>query len=132
MMKLKKSLQALVKRVNMRKKILYLFVVLSVLFIPNIVKAEEEINLYLFHSRDCGHCQAEREWLEELKNEYKHLNIHEYEVTRSAENSVLLNKIKTKFCSDTKLVPFTVIGEEYFVGWNINNETKILNEIKNK
>ena len=115
----------------MRKIIIYLFIVFSFLFIPNIVKAEEEINLYLFYSRDCTHCSAERQWLDSIESNYENLKIHKYEVTRNEENSELLENVKSRLCSTTKYVPFTVIGEKYFVGWNVDNQTKILDAIEN-
>ena len=124
-------MQVLVKKVNMKNKLLYIFIFLSFLFIPNTVTAQEEVNLYLFHSQDCSHCKAEREWLDSIKEDYEYLNIYEYEVTRNADNSNLLKNVKEILCSDTKYVPFTIVGEKYFVGWNADNKNKILNEIKN-
>ena len=115
----------------MKKKLLYLFVLFSLMFIPNIVSGKEEVNLYLFHSKDCSHCKAEREWLESIKDEYDYLNIYEYEVTRNVDNSQLLQDVKERLSSTTKYVPFTVIGEKYFIGWNEDNKDKILNEIEN-
>ncbi|MBE6152282.1 MAG: hypothetical protein E7165_03095 [Firmicutes bacterium] len=115
----------------MKKKLLYIFIIFCFLFIPQLVNAQEEVNLYLFHSKDCMHCQSEREWLASIKEEYQYLNIYEYEVTRSEENSALLQKVKKQLSSTTKYVPFTVIGETYFVGWNENNKNKILEKIEN-
>lgn len=115
----------------MKKKLLHLFVLLGLMFIPNIVSAKEEVNLYLFHSQDCTHCKSEREWLESIKDDYDYLNIYEYEVTRNKDNSNLLNDVKMRLSSTTKYVPFTVIGEKYFIGWNEDNKDKILNEIEN-
>ena len=115
----------------MKKKLLYIFIIFCFLFIPQLVNAQEEVNLYLFHSKDCIHCQSEREWLASIKEEYQYLNIYEYEVTRNEENSALLQKVKKQLSSTTKYVPFTVIGETYFVGWNENNKNKILEKIEN-
>lgn len=115
----------------MKKNLLYFLFILGILFVPNVASAKEEINLYLFHSQDCSHCKSEREWLESIKDEYQYLNIYEYEVTRNKDNSTLLNQVKVRLCSNTKYVPFTVIGEKYFIGWNTNNKEKILNEIEN-
>lgn len=115
----------------MKKTLLYLFMIFSLMYMPNMVSAKEEINLYLFHSKDCAHCKAEREWLESIKDDYDNLNIYEYEVTRNKENSALLSSVKERLSSTSKYVPFTVIGEKYFVGWNDDNKEKILNEIKN-
>lgn len=115
----------------MKKRLLYLFILFSLIFLPNIVSAKEEVNLYLFYSKDCTHCHAEREWLESIKDDYDYLNIYEYEVTRNKENSDLLEDVKTRLNSDSKYVPFTVIGEDYFVGWNTNNKDKITDKIEN-
>ena len=44
------------------KKIKYLFIiVLSFLFILPNVKAEEQIDLYLFHSNTCSHCSFDKQ-----------------------------------------------------------------------
>lgn len=114
----------------MKKIITYLSIIFSLLFIPNVVSAEE-VNLYLFHSQDCSHCAAERQWLDSIKNEYEYLNIHEYEVTRNKENSELHEKVKERLSSTSQYVPFTVIGEDYWIGFNDDNKDKIINAIKN-
>lgn len=113
----------------MKKIITYLILALSLLFIPNIISAEE-VNLYLFHSQDCSHCAAERQWLDSIKNEYDNLNIYEYEVTRNKENSELHEKVKERLSSTSQYVPFTVVGEQYWIGWNDNNKDKIIEAIK--
>ncbi|MBE6138554.1 MAG: hypothetical protein E7173_02275 [Firmicutes bacterium] len=115
----------------MKKILIYLFIIFSFLTIPNVIEARETVDLYLFHSRDCVHCKAEREWLDSIKDEYDYLNIHEYEVTRNQENSALLDNVKERLCSTSEYVPFTVIGEKYFVGWNVDNKNKILDAIIN-
>lgn len=114
----------------MKKIIIYLSIIFSLLFIPNVVSAEE-VNLYLFHSQDCSHCAAERKWLESIKDKYSYLNVHEYEVTRNKENSELHEKVKERLSSTSKYVPFTVIGEKYWIGWNENNKDKIIEAIEN-
>lgn len=96
----------------------------------NMVKAEEEVNLYLFHSQDCMHCASEREWLSSIKDEYPYLNIYEYEVTRNKENNDLLERVKVKLSSTSQYVPFTVIGEQHWIGWNDDNKDKIVYAIE--
>lgn len=115
----------------MKKFLIYFLTVLSLIFIPNIVQAKEEVNLYLFHSQDCTHCKAEREWLEGIKEKYDYLNVYEYEVTRNQENNDLLQNVKKQLSSDSKYVPYTVIGEQHWIGWNEDNKEKILNAIEN-
>ncbi len=115
----------------MKKIITYLIIVFSLLFIPTVINAEEEVNLYLFHSQDCSHCASERQWLDSIKNEYEYLNIYEYEVTRNKDNSELHEKVKMRLSSTSQYVPFTVIGEQYWIGWNENNKDKIIEAIEN-
>ena len=40
-----------------------------------------KINLYLFHGKECPHCEEERIWLKKIEKEYKeYLNIYMFEV----------------------------------------------------
>ena len=102
---------------------------LTILFFPFQVLAEE-VNIYLFHSKDCSHCKAERSWLAELEQEYDYLNVFEYEVTRDKDNSNLHELVKEKFGTSTPYVPFTVIGEDYFVGFTDATMQAILETIE--
>ena len=113
----------------MKKILLWLVLTITILF-PVAVNAEE-INLYLFHSQDCTHCQSERKWLESIKDKYDNLNIHEYEITRNGDNSALLDKVKERLSSTSNYVPYTVIGEQHWIGWNEDNKAKIMEAIEN-
>ena len=99
------------------KKILLWLILTIILLFPMAINAEE-INLYLFHSQDCTHCQSERKWLESIKDKYDNLNIYEYEITRNSDNSALLDKVKERLSSTSNYVPYTVIGEQHWIGWN--------------
>ena len=112
------------------KKIL-LWLVLTIGFLFPMAANAEEINLYLFHSQDCTHCQSERKWLESIKDKYDNLNIYEYEITRNSDNSALLDKVKERLSSTSKYVPYTVIGEQHWIGWNEDNKAKITEAIEN-
>ena len=112
------------------KKIL-LWLVLTITFLFPVAVNAEEINLYLFHSQDCTHCQSERKWLESIKDKYDNLNIYEYEITRNSDNSALLDKVKERLSSTSKYVPYTVIGEQHWIGWNEDNKAKITEAIEN-
>ena len=72
---------------NLLKKIFFL-VFISISFIP-FVNASEKIDVYLFHSEICSHCQAEIEWLNSIKDEYN-LEIHLYETQFDKKNNALL------------------------------------------
>ena len=85
----------------------------------------------MFHSQDCTHCQSERKWLESIKDKYDNLNIYEYEITRNSDNSALLDKVKERLSSTSNYVPYTVIGEQHWIGWNEDNKAKITEAIEN-
>ena len=111
----------------MKKIIKYLLCFLVLMFPCGVLA--EEVNVYLFHSMDCSHCKAEKKWLLELEKEYDYLNVYEYEVTRNKENSDLHEKVKGKFGSTNPYVPFTVIGEDYFVGFSDDTKQLIYDTI---
>lgn len=113
----------------MKKVLMWLVLTVAFLF-PTFVNAEE-VNLYLFHSQDCTHCQSERKWLESIKDKYDNLNIYEYEITRNSDNSALLDKVKERLSSTSNYVPYTVIGEQHWIGWNEDNKEKIIEAIEN-
>ena len=121
----------------MKKKVLILFIFLSILMLcPTVVKAiskdyeditykvvgakveENKVNLYLFHRNGCPHCEAELKFLEEIKGKYKNLNIYTYEVTTSKKNAEYYQDIKKVLNENSNGVPFTVIGNKSFLGYN--------------
>lgn len=100
----------------MKKLVLFLFSFLVIL--PICVSAKEKVNLYLFHSETCVHCQAEIEYLESLKESYDNLKVHLYEVDRNKDNQSMMIKVKETLGIDSPNVPFTVIGNYYYIGFS--------------
>ena len=94
---------------------------------------KDKINLYLFYSEICPHCHKEIEYIEnELKNEYKNeINVYTYEVTKNENNSKMMNATKTALNVNEPYVPFTVIGEEYIIGFSDATKTSIESIIDN-
>lgn len=131
------------------KKIIVLFIALFLLSPTNInalsssyndvtasitgEKVEEKkINLYLFYSDSCPHCHKEMEYLSNIKDDYKDvLNIYTYEVSKNEDNSKMMTSIKKLFDITQPYVPFTVIGEEYIIGFSDTTKTDIKNIIDN-
>lgn len=93
---------------------------------------DNKINLYLFKGDGCPHCAQEEKWLKEIANEYgDYLNIYEFEVWYNEENSNYLNEVRSVL-GDTKSngVPYTVIGDSYFVGYSEAIGSRIESKIK--
>lgn len=115
----------------MIKKIIFFLILL--LFIPS-VNAEETVDVYLFHSETCLHCQAEIEWLNSIKDEYN-ITIHLYEVDRNKDNKTFMIDTASKLNINSPMTPFTIIGDTYYIGFEDSvkesmNEL-ILSEIDN-
>lgn len=109
----------------MRKiKMFIVLVSFLVLFIPFRINAEENgIRLYLFHSSSCPHCKAEIEFLESIKDDYPSLKVITYEVNENEMNYNFYNKVLKKTGINATGVPFTLIGTDYYVGFDENTGT---------
>ena len=87
--------------------------------IVNVEKEENKVNLYLFYGNECPHCEEERQWLKSIKEEYKdYLNVYEFEVWHSDDNKNKMEEIKTLFNETKTGVPFTIIGDNEYVGYS--------------
>ncbi len=100
----------------MLKNIKYLFFVVLFLFLAKPAFAQEA-TLHFFWSYGCPHCAKEKAFLETLKGKYPKLKVNEYEVSSSPQNLEILQKTGERLQADTSGVPFTVIGEEYIIGY---------------
>ena len=99
-------------------KKLKFWILTILLLLPISISAKEKVNLYLFHSETCMHCQAEIEYLNNLEKEYDNLKVHLYEVDSHKDNAKTMIKVKEKLGIDSPNVPFTVIGNYYYIGFN--------------
>lgn len=79
---------------------------------------EGKVNIYFFHRTSCPHCKKENKFLDEIEAKYKNINIYRYEVSSSSENSKYLKEVKTLFKEKSNGVPYTVIGDKTFLGYN--------------
>ena len=92
---------------------------------------EDKINIYFFRGEGCPHCAEEEKWFNEIMDEYKdYVNIYDFEVWHSKKNMNLLDKVKDKMGSNANGIPFTVIGEKYYVGFSDVTKSQMENKIK--
>ena len=116
------------------KKISKIFIFL-LLFIINVsyVYANNEknlVNIYLFYSDDCPHCKVEKKLLKEIEQDYDNVRIYQYEVHTSSNEEKLLD-IADLLGVEVKGVPFTVIANKVFMGFNYDNyKSKFLGTIE--
>ena len=112
------------------KNLKYIIFTVLALFLCNSISAKESVKLYLFYGDGCPHCAAEKEYLKELQSKHKNLEIITYEVWYNEENADLMQSVKAKLGKNNSYIPFTVIGETSFVGFNSSFENAIENAVK--
>lgn len=112
------------------KRNLFLLILFVFLLIPITTNASSKIDVHLFYSKTCPHCKAERKYLENLKENNDNVQIHLYEITENEENRALLSKVQDIIEAPSNYVPYTVIGNKHFEGFNNDTKLKIENTIK--
>lgn len=107
------------------KKLSYIVFTLFILllFNTNIYAKENTVNIYFFHSYTCPHCKSESKLLEELEKTYDNINVYKYEISED-NNTELLSQVGELFNTKITGVPFTVIGEKYYIGYSEENTKK--------
>lgn len=114
----------------MRKiSVLFVCMICSIFGITS-VKATETVNVYLFSGSTCSFCAAERTFLREIQDEYPYMHVIEYEVWEHPDNAELHEKVKERLGSSSKGVPFLVIGDQSFTGYDEARETDIRNALE--
>jgi len=88
--------------------------------LPGLAKT---VNLYFFWGQGCPHCLREKQFLEKLEKKYPRLAIHRFEVSNDRKNLELLQQVGRRLQVDITGVPFTVVGRDYFVGWQADETT---------
>lgn len=107
----------------MKKIYQLLFLCMVFIFGFSSVKANEDkklVNIYLFHSNTCPHCKEEIKLLSELEDKYDNIVIYKYEVSND-KNWQLLNDVAKLMDTNVNGVPFTVIGDKVYKGFNYEN-----------
>lgn len=109
----------------MKKFLFSFFILVLILILPVIsANASESMKVYFFYGDGCPHCAKEMQFLQEMQEVYPNLEIRSFEIYHSKENALLLQKIGKSMDADVSGVPFSVIGDKYFVGYaeNITSE----------
>lgn len=104
----------------MFKTIAKVLLILLLVFsgVSPVLAQERDVNIYFFWGDGCPHCAAEKPFLSSLEEKYPTINIYEYEVWKSSENRQYLKDVGEKLQTEVSGVPFTVVGDEAFVGFN--------------
>jgi len=106
------------------KRLLILFITAFILtnLLITPVQAAGQVDIYLFYSKTCPHCQVEKVFLQNLIEEYPEIGLHSYEVTGNQSNLQLMVLVGNTMGADVSGVPLTVIGDQTFSGY-LNDQT---------
>lgn len=97
--------------------VLVLFSVFFTTLSAGFVLAQEVVTVHLFHSDGCPHCRDERAFLEEIAPKYPAVEFALYEISKDASAAKLLGKVGEALKTTIPGVPFTVIGDQFVVGF---------------
>ena len=112
----------------MKKIIKYFFLLFLIFFVYNV--DAKEINIKFFYGDGCPICAKEEVFLKELEKKYD-LNIEWYETWYNKENSELLDRIKRENQVTNKGVPYTVVEDSAYLGFNTTISSQIEEKIQN-
>lgn len=90
----------------------------------------KRVNIYFFWGDGCPHCKKEFAFFEDIEKEYgKYYNLHRYEVWNNDENYEVLKQFAAKLGKNPSAVPFTIIGNKVFIGFDDSYKSRILDAI---
>ena len=99
------------------KKIIYLFLLLVIMIVPNSVFALNEVNVYFFYKKTCDICEQERVYLQALQQRYPNMRIYSYEVSDEDNYNIML-EARSLFDDTRTGVPYTVIADTPYHGFS--------------
>lgn len=76
-----------------------------------------EVGVYFFWGEGCPHCAKEKIFLDKLERDYEEVRVYEFEITRNQANVMLLQEMARDLDVEVAGVPFTVVGRDYWIGY---------------
>lgn len=82
-------------------------------------ETDKQATIYLFRGQGCGYCQKFLTFMSSIANEYGgYFKIVSFEVWNDSKNAELMNNVATFLNQPAGGVPFIVIGEKAFLGFD--------------
>ncbi len=110
-------------------------IILKQAAIEDIKKESNKINIYVFWGDGCPHCEELFEFLESIKSKYgKYYNVYGFEVWYEEENRKLMDQFKEELKEETgsRGVPYFIVGDESFLGYQSSMNQEIKDTIESK
>lgn len=92
---------------------------------------DKKVNLYLFRGEGCPHCAEAEEWFDSIKGEYgDYFKVVDYEVWNDEDNAKLMEKVAKLRKEDVSGVPYIIIGDKSWNGFDESYEDEMIKQIK--
>lgn len=92
---------------------------------------DKKVNLYLFRGEGCPHCAEAEEWFDSIKGEYgDYFKVVDYEVWNDEDNAKLMEKVAKLRNEDVSGVPYIIIGDKSWNGFDESYEDEMIDQIK--
>ena len=115
----------------MKKVLLILCLLTSMVFLPKNVFASDTITVYLFRGETCSHCEDALEYINNHRDLIpENVEIVTYEVWENEENAILMDTVADLLEVDKSTnygTPFFVVGNEYVKGYGTGTWEELFN-----
>lgn len=99
----------------------------------NYTENDEQITIYLFRGQGCSFCRSFLTFLNSISNDYgKYFKLVSYEVWYDNDNAKLMSDISTFLGEPAGGVPYIIIGNTVFGGYNTRYDDQIKEAITNE
>ena len=99
--------------------------------INDIKRIKGKTNVYIFWGEGCTYCEAAFNYFDSLRNEYSdYFNLYGFETWNNLDNTLILSLFTESLGVESSGVPYIVIGNEAFVGYEPNSSDRMLKAIK--
>lgn len=100
------------------------------IILDGVIKEDGKVNIYFFYGDGCPHCALEKEFFASVEEEYgKYYNLHMFEVWYNEENAKMLDVFAQAMGGKATGIPYTIIGDRAFTGFNEHTEEQFKSEI---
>ena len=94
-------------------------------------ETDKQVTIQLFRGDGCSYCHSFLKFLNDISEEYgKYFKLEAFEIWSNADNSELWKKVSNFFGDDAGGVPYIVIGDEVFRGYNEQYNDEMIKKIK--
>jgi len=107
-------------------------VLVVLLIIANVVRAEQLTCAYFFYGNGCPHCARVEPFISQLEQKYRNLEVYEFEIYDNRSNALILNDYFDAYGipDEQRGIPVIFISNKYLIGdepilENLENEIAI-------